>query len=252
VDTKNEWRKVRAVSWQQSWMQWSENPASALAPVPFGPPHHYLKRSSVCCKHIILEHVLDHVLGQWQKEPSVKCLSVWQRRDLFQLQVEIHCPQYYFAIIRNPETAVEMDPYCASCFPKHKTRESRSFDVFTLVNAALCFQKRNSGEIQAGFANKHFPLARKPSNQLIQRYPGKEQQSETEDSPNAVLNPRSYFLTCSDKPPTSFVQRKFFTSSPLCTRLYTITCFLLYLLLSVRSRAGTLLQISTLCGHHSS
>lgn len=50
-------------------------------------------------------------------------------------------------------------------------------------------------EIQAGFENEHLPLGRKPSNPLVQKYPGEEKQLETEDSPSAVLNPRSYFLT---------------------------------------------------------
>lgn len=57
-------------------------------------------------------------------------------------------------------------------------------------------------EIQAGFENEHLPLGRKPSNPLVQKYPGEEKQLETEDSPSAVLNPRSYFLTCFDKPLT--------------------------------------------------
>lgn len=110
----------------------------------FGPPHLCLKRSCVRCKHIILEHVLGHVLCQWQREATAECLSAWQRRDLFVLQVVIHCPQYYFAVIRNPGTAGEMEPYCANCFLKYETRESHPFDYLTLVNASLCFQKRNA------------------------------------------------------------------------------------------------------------
>lgn len=53
--------------------------------------------------------MLEHVLGMSEaidKEPPAKCLSAWQGRDLFLLQVVTHCPQYYFAIIKNPEPAV--------------------------------------------------------------------------------------------------------------------------------------------------
>lgn len=60
--------------------------------------------------------VLGHLPGQWPKEPSAKCLSAWQRRDLFLLQVVMHYSQYYYIVIRNPETAAEMEPYWASCF----------------------------------------------------------------------------------------------------------------------------------------
>lgn len=130
-------RKIRAVSWQQSWMQWSESPASIIACVPFRPPHLCSKRSCVRCKS------MGHVLCQWQREPTAKCLSAWQRRDLFLLQVVIQCPQYCFAVIRYPGTARETEPYCASCFLKYKTRESHPFDYLTLVNVCLCFQKRN-------------------------------------------------------------------------------------------------------------
>lgn len=85
-------------------------------------------------------YVLGHLSGQWQKEPSAKHLSAWQKRDWFLLQVVMHYPQYYYTVIKNPETAAEMEPYCTSCFPKHKPREITLWRLY-ISNCILVFAK---------------------------------------------------------------------------------------------------------------
>lgn len=187
--------------------------------MPFGSPHLCLKRSCVHCKHIILEYVLGHLSGQRGKKPSAKCLSAWQRRDLFLLQVVMHYPQYYFTVIRNPETAAEMEPYCASCFPKHKPKES-PFWWFYISKCIPVFakkptkQKKNhqKNPTKQKQTNKNAtkktpqtPQSKRGSGWIWKKSPQIEnhlinllrctqaKQLETEDSPSAVLNISSYF-----------------------------------------------------------
>lgn len=138
----------------------------------------------------------------------------------------MHYPQYYSTVIRNPETAAEMEPYCASCFPKHKPRASHPFDDFTLVSASLCSQKKphktNTQTTTKNTNNKIQPTKQKKTptpnlkvrevqgafenkppqteNHLINLLRGiQAKQLETEDSLSAVLNPRPYLHTFFDK-----------------------------------------------------